>query len=813
MSPTGKRILIVEDQRLIAADLESTLKKLGYEIAASVAAGEDAVRRASELAPDLILMDIRLRGDMDGILAAQAIRQRTDVPIVYLTAYADDETLIRARETSPFGYLVKPFNERELRAAIEIAISKHESDRLLFEERAKRRAAEEFKLLVNGVLDCSIIMLDPEGRVASWNEGARRIKGYTAEEVLGKHFAIFYPQDEVDAGIPQAVLEATLRDGRMEREGWRVRRDGSMFWANVAVSVIRDDSGRLHGFGKVTRDLTERRRAELALSDRVAHTSAMIGSALDCIISMDASGRIVEFNPAAEVTFGYPREDAIGQDMASLIIPERLRSRHRAALATYLETGQGPILGQRIELPGLRKDGTEITCELTIVRLPGTTPPLFTGFLRDVTEQRASEARRDFLDRATLALASSLDLSTTLQQAARVAVPDMADWCLVDAVGDDTRLTQVAAAHVDPSKQDLARQLARSLALQPGLGHGAMHVFLTGKPELHPEITDVKWAAKLLGTEYPELVRQLGVYSFICVPIRFRGRTFGVVSLLRASPPRRYTAVDLEFAEELAQRLAMAIDNARLYAQAQEAIRARDEFLQIASHELKTPLTPLQLQLDILARALAKAGLQNEVLTDKLMMATRQAVRLNRLVESLLDVSRITAGRIVLELEAFDLSDLVRDLVARFGAEARAAGSELTMQADDQIRGRWDRLRIEQTITNLLANAIKYGQGKPIEVDVHATDGFARLSVTDHGIGIDKDALGRIFGRFERAVSLRHFGGLGLGLFIARQFAEAHGGSIVAHSKPGSGSTFTVVLPVESTSRLGVIAAGEETAQ
>lgn len=177
MSGSIRRILVVEDQGLIAADLEQTLTKLGYDVVGSASTGEDALAMTAQLAPDLVLMDVRLRGALDGIETAERIHASSDLPVVYLTANADEETIARAKRTSPFGYVVKPFNERELRAAIEIAIYRRETDRLLAEERAQRRAAEELKLLVDGVKDYAIFMLDATGRVASWNEGARRIKG------------------------------------------------------------------------------------------------------------------------------------------------------------------------------------------------------------------------------------------------------------------------------------------------------------------------------------------------------------------------------------------------------------------------------------------------------------------------------------------------------------------------------------------------------------------------------------------------------------------------------------------------------------
>jgi PAS domain S-box-containing protein len=258
------RVLVVEDQKLIAADLENTLEKLGYDVIGSAASGEDAVRDAEDLRPDLVLMDIRLRGAMDGIQAATLIRERQDIPIIYLTAYADEQTILRAKITAPFGYVVKPFNERELRAAIEIALYKHETERLLADERARRHALEEFKLLIDSVKDYAIVMLDTKGRITSWNAGAERIKGYHRDQILGRHFSVFYPPELVANGTPPQVLERAAREERVEQEGWRIRGDGSAFWANVVITPLRDSDGRLRGFAKVTRDMTERRRMEEA---------------------------------------------------------------------------------------------------------------------------------------------------------------------------------------------------------------------------------------------------------------------------------------------------------------------------------------------------------------------------------------------------------------------------------------------------------------------------------------------------------------------------------------------------------------------
>ena len=231
------------------------------------------------------------------------------------------------------------------------------------------------------------------------------------------------------------------------------------------------------------------------------------------------------------------------------------------------------------------------------------------------------------------------------------------------------------------------------------------------------------------------------------------------------------------------------------------AVAVRDEFLSIASHELRTPLAALQLQVEGAQRALSRqpVGGQRDKVLGKLDQAVRQIGRLTALVEGLLDVSRITTGRFQLELEAFDLVGLVAEIAERFEAEAARTRSSITLQLPASVIGRWDRNRVDQVLTNLLSNALKYGQGKPIFLRLVAGDERVVIAVRDEGIGIEAEDLQRIFGRFERAVSSRNYGGLGLGLYIAGQIVRAHGGAIEVTSEPGLGATFTVTLPRSDT--------------
>ncbi|MCK6548545.1 GAF domain-containing sensor histidine kinase [Myxococcota bacterium] len=269
--------------------------------------------------------------------------------------------------------------------------------------------------------------------------------------------------------------------------------------------------------------------------------------------------------------------------------------------------------------------------------------------------------------------------------------------------------------------------------------------------------------------------------------------------------PRKWTSDEVTILRDLAACVMTEIDLRLMRVDEQEVMEAlaqeraalalRDELLSIASHELKTPLMPLQLQLDLLERSVAAGTEEPAKLRQRVELATRQVARLSMLVQELLDVSRIRAGRLELVLRDVDLAELVADVADRFRGEAERARCSLTVSTPGPVPGRWDRMRLEQVVTNLLSNAIKYGVGQPIDVTLGATAEEVRLAVRDRGIGIAAADRARIFERFERAAPPGSFGGLGLGLYIARQIADAHGGTIELDSEPGRGSTFTLVLP------------------
>ena len=409
---------------------------------------------------------------------------------------------------------------------------------------------------------------------------------------------------------------------------------------------------------------------------------------------------------------------------------------------------------------------------------------------------RAEEAERRsaFLAEASRLLGESLELEQVLLWLAELAVHDLADWCVIDLIQDGI-VCRAAAAAADPARQPLLDELRLRYPVRPGSAAPASSVLETGIPLVFSDLTDAELRARATDEEHARLLRELGARSVLVVPLVARGQILGAITICSARPGR-YGAADLELGMELARRAAMAIDNARLYRETQDAVRLRDEFLSIASHELRTPITSLQLMMQSLLKGVVAPP--SEHVQRAARIADRQIFRLTRLVEDLLDVSRIHSGRLALQLEDFDLVAVVCEVAERFEAELARAGCTLSLCVAPSVVGRWDRSRIEQVVTNLLSNALKFGAGRPIEIAVEEVPrGTAHLVVADHGIGIPPSRLPYIFEKFERAVSAREYGGLGLGLFIVRSIVDALEGTVRAESTLGLGSSFTVTLPCE----------------
>jgi PAS domain S-box-containing protein len=475
-----------------------------------------------------------------------------------------------------------------------------------------RQSEERFRLLVEGVKDYAIFMLDAGGHVSTWNLGARRIKGYETGEIVGKHFSAFYTREDVERGHPAEVLRLAAADGRYEEEGLRVRKDGSTFWANVVITALRDEAGNLRGFAKVTRDITERKEAEererLLLREQAARERAtdILESISDAFYAVDNVWRFTYVNGKAEELWGRSREELLGKNIWEEF-PEAVDRESYRRITRAMEEDVTTEFETRLA------SGAWVA---------GRAYPSREGlsvYFRDETEHRRTVEAQRFLVQASAVLSSSLDYHETLASVARLAVPTLADWCAVDIVEEGGVPRRLAVEHPDPAKIRLAYELERRYPPDPDSPRGLYNVLRTGEPELMAEIPEELVEQVARDERHRELLIGLELCSYMVVPLVTRGRTLGAISFILAESGRRYGEADLQLAEELARRAAYAVDNARLYEEAQKEIAERRS----AQEELRASRD----QLEAVLRGVAE-GITAQDPTGKVIYANDAAARL-----------------------------------------------------------------------------------------------------------------------------------------------------------------------------------------
>ncbi|WP_438009075.1 AAA family ATPase [Sorangium sp. So ce321] len=536
-------------------------------------------------------------------------------------------------------------------------------------------------------------------------------------------------------------------------------------------------------YSELEQENAERRRAEQALKAHQEMLQAIVDNSAASIYLKDREGRLLLANRHIGTLLGVRSEQLLGRTDAELFpapVAEMIREHDRKVL----EAGAPMEWEETIPL----EDGLHTFLSVKFPLGGGAVPHRLCGISTDITERKRAEQAERFLAEASRQL-MTLGYGATFEDVAQLPVPELSDQCIIEVRFEEGTPSTTALAGVSGEQLEALKAALRGLAEAPP----------AGAEEDEGRVTPRFQQVRSLDPRVRPLWQQLGVHAFLRIPLLARDRHFGVMTLLATSPERRYGPADLRLAEELGRRAALVLDNARLYAEAQEAIQRRDEFLVVASHELKTPLTSLQMQVQAVERLLRRRSLADvppERIERMFHILGRQMLRLGRLVDELLDVTRLNAGRLMLARAPVDLAELAREVVERMRPQLAESCCRTQLDLEAPVVGCWDPSRVEQVVINLLSNAMKYGAGKPILVGVRRQAELALLVVRDQGIGIAEADQGRIFERFERAVSVRNFGGLGLGLYIVRSVVMSHGGSIRVESKPGAGATFVVELPL-----------------
>ena len=532
-------------------------------------------------------------------------------------------------------------------------------------------------------------------------------------------------------------------------------------------------------------------------------------------------GRIDSFNPRWEEYTGSNARSEPNRDWIERLHPDDI-PRWTEGWTRARLTESKLTLDVRLR----RADGSyrwHLTRALPVFDRPDHSIRKWLATCTDIDDQKRAEGMLAFLAEVSTVLASSLDYETTLAAVARLAVPHVADCCVVDIADPDGSIRRLAIAHYDPSRLDLGTEIGLHYPPNDQDQAGVAAVLRTGRPELISIVEQPTLARWAQSPDHLRRLEALGITSSIAAPLIARGRTIGVISFAMAGSGRAYTSADLPLVEDLARRAALAVDNARLYreakqarAEAEAANRAKDQFLAVLGHELRTPLTPVLAEVSAL---LADPSTSDEF--RPVLEMTRRNVELEaRLIDDLLDLSRIARGKLRIQLEQVNLHTSVEQAIAICRSAITEAGLEVVVHLDAKIHHvQADPTKLPQILWNLIKNATKFtpaGGTITIQTSNPSTNQVV-VEVTDTGAGISPEAIERIFTPFDQgdpSVTGR-FGGLGLGLAIGRSLTEAHGGHLRATSPGvGLGATFSLELStVASVDSLQDVTAPEKAAR
>jgi PAS domain S-box-containing protein len=607
---------------------------------------------------------------------------------------------------------------------------------------------EIFRVFVESVRDYALLILDPGGYITSWNQGAEAIKGWKANEIIGQHFSKFYPEEAIAAELPERELIGAEHEGRYEDEGWRVRKDGSRFWANVVITALRDSDGTLIGFAKVTRDLSERRRHEEYLRTSEMRFRTLIEGVRDyAIFMLDPAGRVATWNAGAQQIMGYQAPEIIGEHLSTFYPPDgRERQLAEHELRTATTEGRFEDEDWRVRQDGSRFWASVI---LTAIRDPSGALLGFSKITRDLSERRKHE--------------TSLRQS---EERVRLLVESVIDYAIITVDGEGfinswnlgaERITGFSTSEI------IGRHFSRMYTPEDIAANKPWQQLIRASEG--NRVNEEGWRLRKDGSQY------------------WANSVIGRLPSGEGPTPTYYVVI-----QDLTQR--------RHAESLADTAQKMHEFIAMLAHELRNPLAPIRNAVALMQRR----DIKDPIVESMRQTIERQATQLTRIIDDLLDVNRVARGQFTIEKQAVDLRDILQRAVETSRPLIDARGHTLSLDiVQEPMPVNADPLRMQQVVVNLLNNAAKYtNPGGQIWLSAQFDDGHVAIKVRDNGQGIARESLDRVFDLFIQLEpnSTTSFGGLGVGLALVRRIVELHGGRVQARSDgPGRGAEFIARIP------------------
>jgi protein-histidine pros-kinase len=600
-------------------------------------------------------------------------------------------------------------------------------------EALVRESEQRLRLVFDSAKDYAILTLDPQGRVTSWSLGAERIKGYQASEILGQHFSCFYTDEAVEGGLPEKELQIAAREGRFEDESWRVRKDGSRFWANVVINALKGEDGELIGYSKIVRDLTDRQRLE-------ARFRATVESSLDAVVTIDEQGKVIGWNPQAQTIFGWSYEEIVGRSLAETIIPPAYRDAHRAGLERFLATGEGPMLNQRLELSALRRNGQEFPIELSISPLQIGGGYQFSAYVRDLTERKRAESLFQLAVEAAPNAMLMVDAKGKINLA-NAAAESMFGFTRKELVGQPVELlvpVDIQDKHTELRKEFFANPQKR----QMGVGRDL-------------------YGRRKNGSQFPV---EIGLS-----PIETFEGSFVLSAIVDITERKWAECLIIQQKDEM------------------------QDFLSIIAHDLKHPIVSIQGLLSILQEE--SANRLNPEGREYIGLCLDECHRMKEIFSQLGTLARI--GRSEIQIEEVDLPDFFQILANRFQelTDRRQAVIEINCPDSKASFAKLQvEEALENLLENALNYGCpKPGAKVGIKCTVNKTS--IDIEVSDDGPGVDPMHHTRVFEMFRRLHPEGPVSGSGIGLTAVKRLMKRLNGIVTLESAPGQGAKFTISFP------------------
>lgn len=651
---------------------------------------------------------------------------------------------------------------------------------------------DRFRILAE-ISPNGICQIDLTGKALFTNDSWETITGISLKTMRDKNWLTKFQAKDGGNMFTEGIKKAENHKRNTNEYQIKVTPQSNRWVKGTTVGLFTKEN-KLKGFLITLTDITTQKTVQEELNiykDRLdqAQKAGNIG-----IFDWDIEKNQLHWSSEQEKLYGFAPGSFIGKaSQVSKVIHPNDKARVREEVQIALKKKEDYSSQFRVIFPD--KSIRWLMTKAKLYLDKKQKPTRMVGITIDVTDEKQTESYRQFFAEASKILSFSLDYQTTLNNIAQIAIPTFGDWCSVDMLQSDGSIKLVALAHKDPKKVSWAKKLREQNPSNINDKQGAALAIKTGKSQFYPVI-DYKALEKTLKNKKSlELAKKLGLKSVMIIPIFSAHSPIGAISFVTDESSRTYTTEDLSMAEELAERASLAIDNARLFRSEERAVAAREEFISIASHELKTPITSIKAFTQIL-----KQKLRGKVEPDTLKMLDRtegQIERLITLIRELLDITKIQAGKLSFSEEYLDLFRLVTEIVNDFQLINKS--HEISLEGSGTYNVLGDKDRLGQVINNLISNAIKYSPNKKkIVITLTSDKNSVTVQVQDFGIGIDKASLPRVFERFFRGSNSESgsLSSLGLGLYISAEIIRRHHGQIWVQSKKGQGSTFFFQLPL-----------------